>query len=262
MARIRLKDLDMDARLKDEDEYERRLEQLQHKMLSIQQTYFHEGRRGIVAVEGWDAAGKGGMIRRLTEKLDPRGVKVWPIGPPEPSEQGRHYLYRFWTKLPEPGTLAVFDRSWYGRVLVERVDKLVPKEAWKRAYGEINAFERLLVDDGVRVVKIFMHITREEQLHRFAARLEDPYKRWKLRESDLRVHMQWRGYREAIEDMFDETSTKSGPWHAIPANQKWYARVAAITRITDEFSRGIDLHPPPVDPKVRKEALKLLAKSK
>jgi polyphosphate kinase 2 (PPK2 family) len=262
MARIRLKDLDMDARLEDEVEYERRLGQLQKKMLSIQQTYFHEGRRGIVAVEGWDAAGKGGMIRRLTEKLDPRGFKVWPIGPPEPSEQGRHYLYRFWTRLPEPGTLAVFDRSWYGRVLVERVDKLVPREAWKRAYSEINGFERMLIDDGVCLVKIFMHITRAEQLRRFAARLEDPYKRWKLRESDIRVHLQWNEYRRAMEDMFDETSTKFAPWHPIAANQKWYARIAAITQITDQFSRGVDLRPPPIDPKVRKEALKLLAKNK
>jgi polyphosphate kinase 2 (PPK2 family) len=262
MPHIRLARLDMEARLKDKDEYERRLEKLQNKMLSIQQTYFHEGRRGIIAVEGWDAAGKGGMIRRLTEKLDPRGVKVWPIGPPEPSEQGRHYLYRFWTRLPEPGTIAVFDRTWYGRVLVERVDKLVANGAWKRAYGEINDFERMLVDDGVRLVKIFMHITPEEQLRRFAARLDDPYKRWKLRDSDIRVHMQWDDYQEAIEDMFDATSTRTAPWTCIPADQKWHARIAAMTAITNAFSRGIDLSPPPIDPKVRKAALRLLGRRK
>ena len=258
MSRIRLDRLDMKAKLKDKEEYEQRLEALQNKMLSIQQAYYHAGLRGIVAVEGWDAAGKGGMIRRLTEKLDPRGVKVWPIGPPEPSEQGRHYLYRFWTKLPEPGTIAVFDRTWYGRVLVERVDKLTPKEAWKRAYGEINDFESMLVDDGVRLAKIFLHITPEEQLNRFAERLEDPYKRWKLHDSDIRVHMEWEDYAEAMEDMFERTSTKKAPWHVIPANQKWYARIAAMTEITDEFSRGIDLHPPPIDPKVKRAALRLL----
>lgn len=257
MARIRLNRLDMDARLKDKDEYERRLDALQKKMLSIQQTYYHEGRRGIVAVEGWDAAGKGGLIRRMVEKLDPRGVKVWPIGPPEPSEQGRHYLYRFWTKLPERGTLAVFDRSWYGRVLVERVDKLTSPEAWQRAYGEINDFERMLVNDGVRLVKIFLHITPEEELERFAARLHDPYKRWKLHDSDIRVHLQWDEYQEAMEDMFDRTSTQVAPWHAIPANQKWYGRIAALTKITDALSRGIDLAPPPIDPKVER-ATKLL----
>jgi polyphosphate kinase 2 (PPK2 family) len=258
MARLCLKRLDMKARLKDEDEYERRLETLQNKMLSIQQAYYHAGRRGIVAVEGWDAAGKGGMIRRLTEKLDPRGVKVWPIGPPEPSEQGRHYLYRFWTKLPEPGTIAIFDRTWYGRVLVERVDKLIAKDAWQRAYDEINDFERMLVDDGVRMTKVFLHISPEEQLKRFAERLHDPYKRWKLRESDIRVHMQWDDYAEAIDDVFGRTSTKAAPWTVIPANQKWYARVAAITAITDAFSRGIDIRPPPIDPKVERSALRLL----
>ncbi|HEX2112850.1 MAG TPA: polyphosphate kinase [Alphaproteobacteria bacterium] len=248
----------MEARLKDEDEYERKLEALQNKMLTIQQAYYHAGRRGIVAVEGWDAAGKGGMIRRLTEKLDPRGVKVWPIGPPETSEQGRHYLYRFWTKLPEPGTIAIFDRSWYGRVLVERVDKLASKEAWQRAYDEINDFERMLIDDGVRLAKVFLHVTPEEQLKRFAQRLHDPYKRWKLRESDIRVHVQWEDYAEAIEDMFDRTSTKAAPWTVIPANQKWYARIAAMMAITDAFARGIDITPPPIDPKVERAALRLL----
>jgi polyphosphate kinase 2 (PPK2 family) len=258
VARIRLDRLDMRARLKDEEAYEHRLEQLQLRMLSIQQAYFHAGRRGIVVVEGWDAAGKGGMIRRMTERLDPRGVKVWPIGPPEPSEQGRHYLYRFWTRLPEPGTLAVFDRSWYGRVLVERVDRLIGEKDWRRAYDEINEFEQLLIDDGVRLVKVFLHITPEEQLERFAARLHDPYKRWKLRDSDIRVHLQWEGYKDAIEDMFDRTSTKSAPWMVIPANQKWYGRCAALTAITDAFARGIDLRPPPIDPKVERAALRLL----
>jgi AMP-polyphosphate phosphotransferase len=258
MERLRLKQLDMKARLKDEEEYERRLEALQNKMLSIQQAYYHARRRGIIAVEGWDAAGKGGMIRRLTETLDPRGFKVWPIGPPEPSEQGRHYLYRFWTKLPEPGTIAIFDRSWYGRVLVERVDNLIPKDAWKRSYEEINDFERMLVDDGVRLAKIFLHISPEEQLRRFADRLEDPYKRWKLRESDIRVHMQWDDYVDAMEDMFDHTSTKTAPWTVIPANQKWYARTAAMKAITDAFSAGIDIKPPPVDPKVKRAALRLI----
>lgn len=258
MARSRLKTLDMDASLKNKDEYERRLETLQNRMLAIQQAFFHAGLRGVVAVEGWDAAGKGGMIRRLTETLDPRGIKVWPIGPPEASEQGRHYLYRFWTKLPEPGTIAVFDRTWYGRVLVERVDKLAGEQAWKRAYDEINDFERMLVADGVRLVKLFLHITPEEQLRRFAERLHNPYKRWKLRESDIRVHLQWEDYVEAIEDMFDRTWTKAAPWRVIPANQKWYGRIASMGAITDAFAKGIDLKPPPIDPKVERAALRLL----
>lgn len=255
--RGRLARLDMDARLRDKEEYEHRLKALQNRMLTIQQAFYHAGLRGIVAVEGWDAAGKGGMIRRLTETLDPRGVKVWPIGPPEPSEQGRHYLYRFWTKLPEPGSIAIFDRSWYGRVLVERVDELASEAAWKRAYDEINDFERMLVADGVRLVKIFLHITPQQQLKRFAERLHDPYKRWKLHDSDIRVHMQWDDYVEAIEEMFARTSTRIAPWTIVPANQKWYARIAAIKAVTEAFGRGIDVEPPPIDPRVARAAIRL-----
>jgi AMP-polyphosphate phosphotransferase len=262
MAKLRLSALDMDACCKDKEEYETKLKPLQLKMLQIQQTYYHEKRRGIVVVEGWDAAGKGGMIRRLVEKLDPRGVKVWPIGPPDPVEQGRHYLYRFWAKLPEPGTLAVFDRSWYGRVLVERVEGLARKPAWKRAYDEINDFERMLIDDGVRVAKVFLHITPDEQRKRFIERLENPYKRWKLTPADIRSHQRWADYVEAIEDMFDRTSPKAARWTAIPANHKWYARLASIERICDVLARDVDLSPPAVDPAVTELALGWLKDTK
>ncbi len=136
--------------------YERKLEALQRRMLVIQQGIFHARRRAIIAIEGFDAAGKGGAIRRLTEGVDPRGVKVVPIGPPTEDEQGRHWLYRFWRELPLPGDITVFDRTWYGRVLVERVDGLTHKRDWKRAYREINEFERMLVEDGIDLVKIFL----------------------------------------------------------------------------------------------------------
>lgn len=261
MAKLRLARLDMSLSIKDKATYERRLDALQLKMLSIQQAYYHGRRRVIIAVEGWDAAGKGGMIRRLTERLDPRGVKVWPIGPPEPAEQGRHHLYRFWTRLPEPGTLVIFDRTWYGRVLVERVDDLATKEAWRRAYGEINDFERMLVDDGVRLVKLFLHITPDEQLRRFAERLESPYKRWKLRPSDIQAHMQWDAYAEAADEMFARTSTKAAPWIAIPANQKWYARIRALEVVTAALAKGVDIAPPPLDPVVQRAAMRLLGRS-
>ncbi|HXN40227.1 MAG TPA: polyphosphate kinase, partial [Myxococcaceae bacterium] len=161
-----------------QETYERRLERLQHKMLRIQQGNYHSGGRAIIAIEGFDAAGKGGAIRRITEGLDPRGIKVVPIGPPLPEEQGRHWLYRFWRELPPPGMITVFDRTWYGRVLVERVDGLASKKAWKRAYSEINEFEAMLVNDGIDVVKIFMAISKREQLKRFEERLKDPYKHW------------------------------------------------------------------------------------
>ena len=206
----------------------------------------------IIAFEGWDAAGKGGAIRRLTERLDPRGIHVWPIGPPQPDEQGRHYLYRFWERLPEPGTIAIFDRSWYGRVLVERVEGLIPKSDWKRAYGEIKEFERMLVDDGVRLVKLFLHIPPEEQLQRFAERLSNPYKRWKLTESDLRNHRRWDDYSDAIEDMFDHTSPKFAPWNAIYAEKKWVARVKVLETVTAALAAGVEVVPPPIDPEVKK----------
>jgi AMP-polyphosphate phosphotransferase len=258
---IRLSRLDMVARVRDKAAYERELEALQLKLLSIQQAYFHVGRRGIVVVEGWDAAGKGGLIRRLTERLDPRGIKVWPIGPPAASEQGRHYLYRFWTRLPEPGTLAVFDRSWYGRVLVERVNGLIDRAAWQRAYREINAFEAMLTDDGVRLVKLFLHITPEEQIERFAERLNSPYKRWKLTEADLHAHLNWDAYVEAAEAMFARTSTKAAPWTVIAANQKWVARLRGLSVIAATLGRGIDLRPPAVDAKLRRAALRLLGQA-
>ena len=250
--KIRLTKLEHPEPFADKAAYEKRLVKLQDKMLEIQQTYFHERRRAILMFEGWDAAGKGGAIRRLTEKLDPRGFHVWPIGPPRPDEQGRHYLYRFWQRLPVPGTIAIFDRSWYGRVLVERVEGLIPKSTWKRAYDEIKEFERMLVDDGVRLVKLFLHIPPEEQLERFAARLSDPYKRWKLTESDLLNHRRWNDYSDAIEDMFDRTSTKFAPWTAIYAEKKWVARVEVLKMVTKALAAGVDVSPPPIDPEVKK----------
>jgi len=254
--RIRLGQLDMSARTA--KDYEPRLAELQLAMLHLQGAYYHEGRRGIVVFEGWDAAGKGGTIRRLAERLDPRGCKVWPIGVPRSDEQGRHYLYRFWQRLPEPGTLAIFDRSWYGRVLVERIEGLASKAEWRRAYNEINEFEKMLTDDGVRIVKMFLHITPDEQLERFAERLGNPYKRWKLTDEDIRNRERWKDYERATEDMFDRTSTVAAPWRALPANQKWHVRIAALEHVLASLSVGVDLTPPPIDPGIRQAAIERL----
>ncbi len=202
------------------------------RMLRIQQGIWHRKRRAVVVLEGFDAAGKGGAIRRLTEGLDPRSVSVWPIGPPLADEQGRHYLYRFWARLPPPGTIAVFDRSWYGRVLVERVEKLAPEAAWRRAYHEINQFEKMLVDDGVDVVKLFLAIDPDEQLRRLEARLRDPYKQWKLTENDLRARGRWGGYVQAADEMLTRTSKKRREWRLVPANDKPYARRAVLQMVT------------------------------
>jgi polyphosphate kinase 2 (PPK2 family) len=246
----RLADIDLGLRLKDEATYERRLDELELRLLQIQQAYKRQDLRGIVVLEGWDTAGKGGLIRRMTVKLDPRQARVWPIGAPTVEEQGDHYLQRFWARLPDPGTLGVFDRSWYGRVLVERVEGFARPEEWRRAYEEINGFERLLIDDGVRLVKLFLHIDKEEQLKRFRERLDVDYKRWKLTPDDIRNHLRWDDYAVAIDDMFARTSTRAAPWHVIPANHKWYARVTGMQTIVDCLSKGIDLEPPAMDKRI------------
>lgn len=259
IAKIRLSKLDhKEYRVDSAEEYDRRLSKLQKELLRIQQTYWHEKRRAIILFEGWDASGKGGAIRRMTEPLDPRGFHVWPISAPTAEEQSKHYLYRFWTKLPAGGTFAIFDRSWYGRVLVERVEKFTSKDNWKRAYDEIVEFERLLTDDGVRIVKIFMHITPDEQLERFRERLNNPYKRWKLTEEDLRNRARWNDYVKATEEMFDKTSTPTTPWHAIPSNSKWSARLNVLETVTKALKAGVNISPPPINGNVAKMAAEIL----
>ena len=235
-------------------EYDAKLSRRQHDLKEISLAYRAQGQRAVVVFEGWDAAGKGGIIRRLGWPLDPRGFKVWPIAAPLPDEQGQPYLYRFWRRLPYPGQLVVFDRSWYGRVLVERVEGFASEAEWRRAYAEINDFERLLADDGIRLVKIFLHISPEEQLKRFRARLDDPLKRWKLSPEDLRNRARWPEYEAAIEEMFRSTSTVTHPWHAIPANDKKYARLAALGLVVKQLAKGVDLNPGDLDPEFARRA--------
>ena len=256
--KIRLSKLPVDASVPDKATYEHDQAELQEKMLRIQQAAWREKRRAIIVFEGWDASGKGGAIRRLTEKLDPRGVHVWPIGAPTAEEQGRHYLWRFWQRLPEPGHIAIFDRSWYGRVLVERVEGFCPAEAWKRAYDEINTFERMLIDDGARVVKIFLHISKEEQLKRFVERLRNPHKQWKIGEEDLRNREKWDNYVDAVEDMFDGTSTEAAPWLVVGGNRKWHARLQVLDIVTAALEKGLDLNSPVVPDGFTKEAARRL----
>ncbi len=253
----RLKDVDPKSGKLSKEKAETQLAELHDRFLSIQQAFIAQRQRALVVMEGWDASGKGGLIRRLTLPFDPRVSKVWPIGAPTRAEQEIHYLYRFWDRLPGPGTLAVFDRSWYGRVLVERVEELIPPKAWKRAYGEINEFERMLADDGVRIVKLFLHISQEEQLRRFEERLTVPHKRWKITLEDFRNRARWKDYEKAIDAMIEKTSTKHAPWHVLPADNKHYARVAGLTLIADHMSAGLDLTPPELSPELRAEAARL-----
>ena len=216
--------------------YERKVEELQRRMLLVQQGIFHGRKRAVIAIEGFDAAGKGGAIRRIAEAVDPRGLRVVPIGPPLPEEQGRHWLWRFWRELPLPGTITVFDRTWYGRVLVERVERLAPERSWRRAYREINEFERMLVDDGIDLIKIFLGVSREEQYRRLEARLRDPYKQWKIGDADVRARKKWDDYVAAADDLFARTDTPRARWHLVPADHKWFARAEVLRVVTRTFA--------------------------
>jgi polyphosphate kinase 2 (PPK2 family) len=209
-------------------------------------------------MEGWDTAGKGGVVRRLGWALDPRSFKVHAIAAPNGREKSLHYLQRFWERLPQHGQIVVFDRSWYGRVLVERVESFAMEAEWQRAYAEINDFERMLLADGMRLVKLFLHITPEEQMRRFRNRLTDPLKRWKLSYEDFRNRKRWKDYEGAIEDMMAETSTRRAPWHLLPANNKPYGRLAALRIIADRLSKGVTLEPRQLDPQVAEAAEQLL----
>lgn len=203
-----------------EDRYDEELKQLQLTLLKIQQAYFRQKRRALVVFEGWDAAGKGGCIKRMVESMDPRGYRVHQIGAPTSEEQGRHYLYRFWTNLPKAGRIAVFDRSWYGRVLVERVEKLTPPNRIKDAYSEINQLEKMFVDDGIVICKLFIDVSKKEQLKRMQKRFSDPTKCWKLTADDFRNIDHRSAYTKAVIDMLKETSSKHVPWHVVDGNHK------------------------------------------
>lgn len=244
-----LADVDL-SRALDEERYEKELGRLQLALREVQLAYRRTGRRALIVFEGWDAAGKGGTIRRMGAVLDPRGLKVWPIAAPTPEEKGRHYLYRFWRRLPEVGTLALFDRSWYGRVLVERVEGMATPAEWKRAYDEIRSFEAMQVADGARIVKLFLHISAEEQLRRFQERVSDPLKRWKMTMDDVRSYGKRRAYQRAIEEMLARTSSPRAPWRVVPAENKHYGRIASLATIVSVLSAKVDLKPEGLTPEL------------
>ena len=248
-----LNDVDLSLKL-EPAVYEKELARLQLTLTAIQQAYLLSGRSAVIVFEGWDAAGKGGTIRRTSAAFDPRSFKVWPIGPPRNYYLARLYLLRFMERLPPAGAITAFDRSWYGRVLVERVEKLIPERRWKAAYREITEFERMMTDDGTRLVKLFFHITADEQLRRFEARLHDPMKRWKLSFEDFRNRRHWDDYVEATEEMLARTSTSNAPWCVVPAEDKKYGRIAALTEVVGRLGRGVDLGPPALDDAVLAEA--------
>jgi AMP-polyphosphate phosphotransferase len=198
--------------------------------------------------EGWDASGKGGAIKRLVSPLDPRHVRVVGFAAPTPDEKRHHFLWRFWPALPGWGGMAVFDRSWYGRVLVERVEGFATREQWLRAYEEINGFERSLTAEGMVLIKLWLHISPEEQLKRFEQRAKDPLKSWKLTEEDWRNRDKRPQYGEAIEDMLARCDTPEAPWHLIEADSKRFARVKVIQTVIERIEDGMRAagrEPPP-----------------
>lgn len=218
----------------------KKIDQLQLQLLRAQLALLKEGKRCIIMMEGTDTAGKGGIIRRLTRHLDPRSAHVWPIGAPEKWEQSRHYLYRFWQKLPEPGEITIFDRSWYGRVLVERVEGFASEEEWKRAYREINEFERQLTDSGLILIKLYLHLSKDAQYNRFMERIREPTKRWKLTVADLKSRRFWKQYQQAYEDMLNKTATKNAPWYVVSADDKDSSRIQALGVIADILKKHVD----------------------
>lgn len=219
-------------KVKDEKAAKTEMEALKLLMLRFQQAAFATGKRVVIVFEGFDAAGKGTCIRHLTETLDPRSALVVPIGAPSNVEKGQHYLQRFWKKLPDAGNIVVFDRSWYGRVLVEKVEGFASPKRIKEAYGEINQFEKMLKADGIILIKIFLVVSKDEQLKRFKARLEDPYKTWKITEEDIRNRKKWDQYVKAS----DEMVRKCPGWSIIASDDKPYARLLTLRVVTKALS--------------------------
>jgi polyphosphate kinase 2 (PPK2 family) len=228
-----LKSTDLSVKTKDKDAVDDEIEELQEKLFELQVRYWMERRRAVFAFEGWDAAGQGGSIKRMTALMDPRGYKVWPIAAPGEEERAHHYLWRFATKMPSRGTIAVFDRSWYGRVLVERIEGFCSVKEWQRAYDEINAFERMHTDDGVTMVKFFLHIDEKTQLERFKEREKDPIKHFKIGPDDWRNRKKWGDYMDAYQDAFDRTHRPDAPWVIVAANDKRQARLQILRRAVE-----------------------------
>ena len=233
--------LNADLSLMMEDEkYEREMDFYQKILGELQYELFREKRPLMVVFEGWDAAGKGGNIRRIAEKLDPRLYKVEPIGVPNDYEKSHHYLWRFYRRVPEAGHITIFDRSWYGRVLVERVENLCFEERWQQAYEEINEFEETLTDFGTIIVKFWLHIDKEEQLRRFQSRESIPEKQWKITSDDWRNREKWDDYLKAVDEMLLRTDTNYAPWTVVEANDKRYARIKTLKTLVNTIEE--DLH--------------------
>jgi len=223
----------------DDEEYEERIEELQSRLVKLSRKARRKGRSSVLVFEGWDAAGKGGAIRRITGPMHARDYKVSPTAAPTPEEKSRHYLWRFWRALPGAGRMAIFDRSWYGRVLVERVEGFASEPEWRRAYGEILDFEAELLDHGIPVAKFWLHTDPAEQARRFEARIATGYKKYKYTAEDIRNRSKREGYEDAVEEMIARTSSERAPWHLIAANDKKWARVQILERVCESLEGAL-----------------------
>ncbi len=233
-----LDQVDLSLSLERED-YQKQLDDLQQRLLHLEHDLYVARVPAVIVYEGSDAGGKGGNIRRLTRGLDPRGYEVVPVAAPSDEEKAHHYLWRFWKNVPKAGHITIFDRSWYGRVLVERVEGFCGETQWQRAYREINEFERQLADFGTVIVKFWLHIDQQEQLRRFEARKEDPCKQWKITDEDWRNREKYPQYKVAVADMLRRTSTTYAPWTILEANCKLHARIKALRTVAGVLRRAL-----------------------
>ncbi|HVN82208.1 MAG TPA: polyphosphate:AMP phosphotransferase [Terriglobia bacterium] len=224
--------VDLSKRLSPE-EYGTRLGPLQERLRELELECYRQRVGVVIVYEGWDAAGKGGNIKRLSQELDPRGYDVIPISAPDATEKAHHYLWRFWKQLPKAGHMAIFDRSWYGRVLVERVEGFAKEAEWRRAYQEINQFERHITYSGAVLIKFWLHLSPEEQLRRFKEREATPHKFYKITAEDWRNRTQWNVYRVAVAEMLERTSTSYAPWTIVEADDKLWARCKTLVTVTE-----------------------------
>jgi polyphosphate:AMP phosphotransferase len=230
--------MDMSLTLPKSD-YKQELQTWQAKLNQLQRNALKKKLSTIMLFEGPDAAGKGGAIRRVTAALDARHVQVLPIAAPTDEERAHHYLWRFWRHLPRAGKITIYDRSWYGRVLVERIEDFASEEEWRRAYAEINDFEESLTESGIVLLKFWIHVTKDEQLRRFKEREKIPHKQWKLTEEDWRNREKWEDYEFAVNDLVEHTSTRAAPWNLIEGNDKRYARVKVIKTVCNRMEEAL-----------------------
>lgn len=236
----KLSDIPLEGKTLTDEEYKETLDKLKKELRDLHYRLYRKKIPVVIAYEGWDAAGKGGNIKRITGALDPRGYEVHPIASPEPHEKSRHFLWRFWNRIPRTGHIAIFDRTWYGRVMVERLEGFCSENDWQRAYNEINEFEKELSDWGAIIIKFWVQIDKDTQLARFTDRQNTPEKKWKITDEDWRNREKWDLYEDAVNEMIEKTSTEYAKWYILESVDKKYARIKALEIVIDQLKEALD----------------------